>query len=242
MIKSTAFKTKLRHILGFRIWGMMNFYRFPELRDSWGGAFNGQEFRAKIFQELIENIDFGALFETGSFRGTTTEFMAQQYPGNIYTMESQLENHGFCQARFWQNHRIHVLHGDSRTLLPHYLKKVQLWKKPIICYLDAHWLEDLPLLKECQIIQASGVNAVIMIDDFAVPTDSDYQFDDYGENQALTLDYLSPFLKMMPPVVFFPNCPASQETGQKRGCVVLGTTKTLVEQLKMMETLTAYAI
>ena len=60
-----------------------------------------------------------------------------------------------------------------------------------------------------------------MIDDFQVPDDPGYGFDDYGEGKVLNLDYLRDVISKFDISVFFPICRSEQETGAKRGCVVL---------------------
>ena len=55
-----------------------------------------------------------------------------------------------------------------------------------------------------------------MVDDFQVPGDAGYQFDDYGEGKKLSLNYLNPVahLGFTP---FFPTLPSSEESGVNAG-------------------------
>ena len=57
-------------------------------------------------------------------------------------------------------------------------------------YLDAHWAEELPLAEELCIVASAWTRCVVMVDDFQVPGDSGYAYDDYGPGLALTEDYL----------------------------------------------------
>ena len=92
------------------------------------------------------------------------------------------------------------------------------WRK--FFYLDAHWEGDLPLQEEIEIILRRFPNFLIMIDDFRVPGDSGYGFDDYGPTKMLALrDF--PFHEDRRMSVYFPTCRSEVETGTKRGCVVL---------------------
>jgi hypothetical protein len=68
-----------------------------------------------------------------------------------------------------------------------------------------------------------------MIDDFEVWDDAGYVFDDYGPGRKLSLHYLAP-LDRFRPRCFFPISSA-QETGLRRGCVVLTCDPTLAELL-----------
>ena len=62
---------------------------------------------------------------------------------------------------------------------------------PTLFYLDAHWNDHLPLREEVELALKHFAKAVLIIDDFAVPDDPGYAFDDYGPGKALTLDYLA---------------------------------------------------
>jgi hypothetical protein len=58
------------------------------------------------------------------------------------------------------------------------------------------------------------------VDDFQVPGDSGYGYDDYGPGKALTLDYVRPLRDQYGLRVYFPSAPAADETGACRGCAV----------------------
>jgi hypothetical protein len=78
--------------------------------------------------------------------------------------------------------------------------------------------------------------AVAMIDDFAVPDDPGYGFDDYGPDRALTLTYLG--ARAAPPTaIWFPACASREETGERRGCVVLARDAEVIRWLEPMQTL-----
>lgn len=97
-------------------------------------------------------------------------------------------------------------------------------------YLDAHWQDDVPLAEELELIAASWSDPVIMIDDFQVPDDQGYGFDSYRNGLSLTLDYL-PLAKLPPLRLFWPGAAASEETGHRRGCVVLAPPGAAAERL-----------
>ena len=90
-------------------------------------------------------------------------------------------------------------------------------------YLDAHWRNDLPLVEELNIILQSEIDAVVMIDDFKVPFDAGYGYDDYGLGKSLRLEILA-YLASMNVRIFFPRLAAAEETGAVRGvCVLSGS-------------------
>ena len=88
-------------------------------------------------------------------------------------------------------------------------------------YLDAHWNADLPLAEELEIVFARCPAAVVMVDDFQVPDDPGYGYDDYGPGKTLTPDYIAPMVASHDLAAFYPATPATEESGERRGCVVL---------------------
>jgi hypothetical protein len=87
-------------------------------------------------------------------------------------------------------------------------------------YLDSHWGEDLPLLEELAIIFEAADHPVVMIDDFRVPDDAGYRFDDHGEKKTVSLEYLS-WEPSSNAVIFFPAARSNHETGACRGCAIV---------------------
>ena len=111
--------------------------------------------------------------------------------------------------------------GDSRGFLRQLIRRGAVSKQRIFFYLDAHWEESLPLAEELALILAEVPNSIIMIDDFAVADDADYGYDDYGPGKALTWSYLQPLVLDYGLHALSPTLPGSQETGYRRGCIVL---------------------
>ena len=59
-----------------------------------------------------------------------------------------------------------------------------------------------------------------MVDDFRVPTDSGFAYDDYGKDKCLSVTNLHEAVTARPSM-FFPKHASAHETGARRGCVVL---------------------
>jgi predicted O-methyltransferase YrrM len=189
------------------------------LRAPFYGPFNGQQLRQGIFLQLIELVRPRAIFETGTFRGTTTDFMARATAAHIFTCELEINYFRFATERFRATPNVTVVNLDSRSFLKRY---VPLFGRdaPSLCYLDAHWdKNDLPLLDELRILFDNAPRTVVMIDDFQVWDDGGYSYDDYGAAGALTLTYLAP-LAPYAPRYFYPIGSAN-ETGVRRGSIVL---------------------
>ena len=215
-------KRLIRRLLGEPTVGMLNYIRFPDRRNAWGGAFNGQPMRCRLFAELIERAAPSAIVETGTYLGTTTEFMADTgLP--IFTIEGDPQNYGYARARLWHRKNVRIFRGDSRAVLGTLFdaRLRPLADRTLFFYLDAHWNDDLPLAEELEIIFSRCPAAVVMIDDFQVPLDSGYAYDDYGAGKALCPAYIAPIVSAHRLRVFYPSTPSLAEGGRRRGCVVL---------------------
>lgn len=196
--------------------GMVEYHVFPNRGEKLAGPFNGQCFRQVMFIDLVRACEFVAVAETGTFRGATTRFMALNAGCPVHTVEIIARNHGFATRRLRDIPKIRLNLGDSRS----FLKNIELPKGPVFFYLDAHWYTDLPLKDEVDIIASRFESFAIMIDDFEVPGDADYNFDNYGPGKKLSLDDF-PFQNDPRLQVFFPNRAGRDESGARRGSVVL---------------------
>lgn len=195
----------------------------PSFRDPWGGgAFNGQRKRTEIFEDLVRAVPFQVVVETGSYRGTTTAFLRQRTRLPVYTVEAQSRFFHYCKHRFSGDAGVHPHLGDSRSFLDQLSRDPQFPKQGVLFYLDAHWGADLPLAEELCLIAARFGDSVVLIDDFQVPGDGDYGFDDYGPGKRLCRDYL-PAEALAAFTLLWPRARGSEETGARRGCVVLAS-------------------
>lgn len=228
-------KAFLKRLLGDKLTGKLEYLLKPSLKESWGGPMNGQSFRRAIYEDLLASLPLKAIVETGTFRGTTTEyFAASNLP--VYTVEANPRFYEYSRLRLRHvGEHVHRYKGDSRDFLRRLSGTESMPKSDVYFYLDAHWEEDLPLREEIQIIFAHWERAVVMVDDFAVPG-STYAYDDYGGGKELTMAYLEP-LEDLGLQAYFPSIPAEQETGARRGCVVLCADPVVADALDKLETL-----
>lgn len=195
----------------------------PSIRNPWGGGpFNGQQGRCELVREVASTADFDLVLETGTHRGTTTEFLLTAFGPPVHTVELNPRYFAYSRRRFARLHGVSVELGDSRDFLKRQLEEVTHGLKKIFVYLDAHWHTDLPLVDELKIIARECENAVVMIDDFEVPGDSGYEFDDYGPGRRLSEEIL-PIEHLQGWSLSYPSAPSSQETGAVRGCCVLAS-------------------
>jgi hypothetical protein len=238
-------KRLLRRLLSEQAIGMIGFIRSPERGTGWG-PFNGQTARQALFVDIITNTRPHAIVETGTFLGDTTELMSQTgLP--VFTIELNPRNYGYVRARFWRARNIKLLHGDTRTSLRELFDGAlhPLSGRAVFYYLDAHWNDDLPLAEEIDIVFSRCPLAVVMIDDFEVPSDAGYGYDDYGPGRALVLAYLRPVMSAHQLQAFYPSTPSAADypstpmaasglaaAGRlRRGCIVLAKEACLGEVL-----------
>lgn len=188
----------------------------PHLGQTWGGPFNGQVLRRELFESILSQLPLEAIVETGTHRGATTEYLLQ-HGLPVYSIELDERYFGFARARL-KGSAAQIFCGDSREFLSSLADAHNFPRSAVFFYLDSHWGLDWPLEDELQIIFDKWARPVVMIDDFEVPNSS-YGYDAYGE-VALNLEYVAQ-LPHTSVATFFPAKPASEETGAKRGCVVL---------------------
>jgi len=200
-----------------------------EMQNSWGGPFNGQPMRRAIFLDIMRLAAPTVIFETGTYRGATTHFMAGATPAHVLSSESHIDNFHFARRRLGGLANVSLFHMDSRSFLRRYVPVLHSADRVSFFYLDAHWQDDLPLLEELHIVFEQAPRSVVMVDDFEVPDDPGYIFDDYGPGKRLCLDYLAPLARFRPRC-FLPG-PSAEEGGHRRGCVVLTIDATLAETL-----------
>ena len=198
--------------------------------------FNGQVKRMEIFRAILDVSKISMIVETGTCRGATTEYMARNFNGPIYSCDLNQRYFEYAARRLagWTN--VEVQFTDSRRLLQQIFELPLLRDRVVFLYLDAHWNKDLPLLGEISLILNSQISAVAMIDDFEVPFDQDYGYDTYGRGKKLCLQMLSCFRDQMK-YAYFPALPAVKESGPRRGCLVFTTSAALDQHLQTLTNL-----
>lgn len=217
--KLNATKTWLVNCLPQSLVGAVNYHMHPEKLDSWGGPFNGQCFRQTMYIDLVRACKFTAVVETGTFRGSTTVFLALNSGGVPVHTSENARVFELAKRRLRRFSHVHLYNTDSRKML----STINLPEAGCtFFYLDAHWMEDLPLAEETDMIAKKLRSFVIMIDDFAVPNDPGYSYDDYGPGKGLCLrDF--PFNSDQRFVSYFPARASGEESGIRRGSIVLAS-------------------
>jgi hypothetical protein len=193
----------------------------PFYRGVWGGPMNGQYHRQELVRQIAAELDFGLVIETGTFRGDTTRFLAETFSCPVWTVEANRRFFTYSRGRLRRlRNVVTVACGESPERLRFLSERMSGVR--VFAYLDAHWDENLPLREELAIIVRAWPQAVIMIDDFQVPDDPGYGFDDYGAGATLNRDYLNR-CGLEGWHFSSPAVPSRVETGYKRGCCVLSS-------------------
>lgn len=192
----------------------------PHFDAEGANPFNGQQGRRALFDALWRAWQPRALVETGTFLGESTGYMAAATGLAVWSVELDPDFAALARLRLAAlGDQVRIVNADSRAFL-HELAAVLPPDAPLLLYLDAHWHADLPLVGEVETIAAQWRDFVVVVDDFAVPGDPGYGYDRYGDT-ALDLTLLAPVLRRCGLRAFFPTLPSREETGARRGCVVL---------------------
>jgi hypothetical protein len=183
-------------------------------------------------REAFERVHFESIIETGTYRGTTTAFLRGISSAPIATIEADSRYYNYSRFRF-VGRGVTVMSGDSAQMLER-LAAGDPWRRsPAFFYLDAHWLAALPLPREIATITRQWSDYVVVVDDFRVPDDAGYGFDDYGEAGALAVEILAPIATPRT-IVYWPNARSDAETGARRGWVMLVSAGSIDERLRSM--------
>jgi hypothetical protein len=230
-----------------RVAALLDYRLSPHKRATLTGPFNGQVIRQNIFLTLNARLSFGAVFETGSYRGETTEFLAQQVACPVHSCELLTFIYELCRLRLDELRRsgtqrareVTLDNLDSRAFLRQRLAgpppESSAGSGPLFFYLDAHCTGDLPIAAECDIILERSPRSVIMIDDFDVPDDPGFHPVDARPGDFVGFSDLVGVLDRFD-AGFFPSTSAA-ETGMRRGCLILTTAPDLSNCLDGMAVL-----
>jgi predicted O-methyltransferase YrrM len=217
-------KQSLSTIIGPKRLGIVDYLRFSKQGDC--GPFNGQRKRQELFVSLIQSCQPSAIIETGTYRGASTEFMSEASKVSVYSIETSARNFSFAKMRLRNRRNVRLLLGDSRKVLLKFFEGEgrSYANQRLLFYLDAHeahHAEDHPLAEELTTILLAVSQPIIMIDDFQVPDDPGYDYDIYGVDKVLSRAWIARDIGRYELTEFYPRTPSTEETGSRRGCVVL---------------------
>jgi hypothetical protein len=202
----------------------------PRLTFGLVGPFNGQQRRAAAVGAMFARIPFTAIVETGTFRAITTRFLRTLSAAPLATIEINPRYHHYSRQRLAGQPNLFMFLGDSPAVLELLAADAAWTDGPAFFYLDAHWLDNLPLVDELRIIRARWPHFVAVIDDFRVDGDDGYRYDDYGPGKSLERNLLEvPELAGLH--LFWPAAPSTDETGMRQGWVVVASAGEMADAL-----------
>jgi hypothetical protein len=194
------------------------------------GPFNGQRRRVAAVRAMFEAVPFAAVIETGTYRALTTRFLRSLTDAPLATVEINPRYHEYSRRRLAGSPDVYPFLGSSPEVLELLAADSSWTNGPTFFYLDAHWLDNLPLVDELRIVKRSWPEFVALIDDFKVEGDEGYGYDDYGPGKSLEMGLVElPDLGGLR--VFWPAEPSSRETGMRQGYVVLATPGAMADAL-----------
>tara|TARA_B100000900_G_C20582520_1_gene718141 strand:- start:1653 stop:2399 length:747 start_codon:yes stop_codon:yes gene_type:complete len=184
--------------------------------------FNGQKKRKELVESLIKNFNPDMLVETGTYLGNTLQYLLN-FDIPTYSVEINEKFYFIAKSRFLDKKNLLLNHGDSVS----FLKSLDKTQKKAFIYLDAHWYSDLPLNEELIHIEKFE-SAIVLIDDFKIPNDSRWKYDNYGNTDLRieNVNFSDKFKK------YFPNYSPIQDGGFMTGCLVLGKGEEAIQILK----------
>lgn len=182
---------------------------------------NGMTSRLEAVRQIIFALKIERIVETGTFRGTTAEWFAQ-FGIPFETVEIVERYYEFSKHRLKPFANANIALASSVPYLWERIEKGAIAPDARqLFYLDSHWEKHLPLREELELIFNHYTNAVVVIDDFQVEGDDGYGFDSYSPQEQLTLEYVSRVKLPRPLSVFYPATRSSEESGARRGWIVL---------------------
>lgn len=196
---------------------LIPFIRKDSYLDKWVvRPMNGQRNRLRTTILLCDLFEPDYVIESGSFLGTTTQYLSILARVKTYSIEINQDFSRVAKTRLSEDisrNRVEIIDGDSATQLPIILEGIDSKDSCILAYLDAHWLEHIPLREELQSLLDWGGDFIAIIDDFYIPTDQGYGYDLY-KNHRVDVTHV-PISDQIS--IWIPSESSTEESGAKRG-------------------------
>ena len=181
------------------------------------GPFNEDVFMQDAFLELKKKHKIKLVIETGTYHGTTTEWLAKNFK-TVYTVEVNKEFAEIAAKTLSKYKNCHQFLGNSVDSLEFMLTQGKP-DLPKLVFLDAHWYAN-PLLGELEVIAACGIKPVLVIHDFYNPFHPDFGYDVYPDQKiTYNFEYVSAALEKIYGKDGFKHWYNQKATGAKRGCL-----------------------
>lgn len=203
-----------------------------------GGPMNGQTARLEIVRTLIIALRPSLLVEIGTFRGATTEWLAQFGPP-VVSFEASPRFHRFAELRLGARGNIRLMSGKSLDALRRLAAEGAFNEGTVLFCLNSREQLHLLLRQELEFIFSNCASCLVVVDDFQVEGDVDYTVGYFGSAKVLTVDYLRA-CELPSVAVFFPAVPGRRETGARRGAAFLTADPEVARVMEAMPALRAW--
>ena len=177
---------------------------------------NGQRNRLRTSFLLCDIFKPDFAIESGSYLGTSTQYLASLASTKTYSIEINSAFADIARMRLKTDidcGRIEVIDGDSAVQMSKILSTFNPTNSKVFAYLDAHWLEHIPLSEEIQSLLDWGGDFIAVVDDFYTPDDPGFGFDQY-KNHRVDISHIPKSEQIS---VWIPDKNSSTESGSRRG-------------------------
>lgn len=160
----------------------------PNLMPFQDYPWNGDGYLAAEALRLKEKHGLTSAHETGTCLGSTTIWLAQNFPFHVTTVEANEQYYNFASKRIeeYDFGHLSVLHDDSRNVR---VLDMDGCGDRTLVFLDAHWGASCPLLDELSMIAEQGIKPCIIIHDFLVPG-TQFGYDKMPDSKPFNMDLI----------------------------------------------------
>ncbi|HXW89870.1 MAG TPA: hypothetical protein VEK33_04920 [Terriglobales bacterium] len=178
-------------------------------------GFNRSAVRLRIINEMAKVFGATHFVETGTYHAATSICAHRCLGLPVWSCELSRTKHWVAKAVTLGMGGIELARLDSRSFLDRVVRKLRHRTDMLaMFYLDAHGDATCPLMEELALVLSLD-SFVAIIDDFAVPA-SEFISRRYGGFELCVQSIRDTLSLSGVRRVFFPNYPASLETGQGR--------------------------
>ena len=138
-----------------------------------------------LLKEKHKSVKF---FETGTWHGETAEAVSRHI-SSVVTVEVNKGFYDIAAKKTNGLNNVKLVLGNSPDVI---MESLVNQEQGLIFFLDAHWENDWPLLRELSAIASKDIKPVIMIHDFYIPDGNGgakFHYDSYN-GQPLDLSYV----------------------------------------------------
>ena len=141
-------------------------------------GFNFEYVRSYIFWRLHQLNECTSFVETGTLYGNTAGYAHRAFKTPVFTSEISSTYYTVGRANLLWARGVNRYLGNSPDFLRRVCDSSLIGERPMF-WLDAHWYESLPLAEELEVIGKQCERATILIDDFYVPWEPEFRYDEY---------------------------------------------------------------